>query len=199
MKERITGSEQVDWHRVQQCFHDALELPTDQRESFISAQLADDNAARAEVLSLLSAMEAGDERFDSPLLDLANVKDTAILPGSEVGMWTVLRKIGEGGMATVYEAIRRDADMPKRAALKTVRTISNAALRARFARERRILGLYYFNEATMKQIGAEIGVSHAVLASARGRSAPWPPCGGRPGTRWPGSPSGSSRWRTPSW
>lgn len=127
------------WSRVQHWFHEALEQPTELRETFLRAALEKEPRLLGEVRSLLAALDAGEERFGAPLIDLTAVGETQLMPGSDIGMWTILRKIGEGGMATVYEAIRRDADMPKRAALKTVRAISSLNLRARFARERRIL------------------------------------------------------------
>jgi non-specific serine/threonine protein kinase/serine/threonine-protein kinase len=132
------GTAGTDWARVQQWFHAALEHPTNQRDAFLSVALAGEPQLLAEVRSLLRAVDGGDDRFEVPLLDFSG-RDLHLEEGSDVGTWTVRRKIGEGGMATVYEAIRRDVDMPKRAALKTVRVVSGISLRARFARERRIL------------------------------------------------------------
>ncbi len=138
------------WSSIQHWFHEALEQPTESRDEFLNESLAQEPRILSEVRSLLDALEAGEERFAAPLIDLTAVGDTQLLPGVEVGMWTVLRKIGEGGMATVYEALHRDSEMPKRAALKTVRAISSIQIRARFARERRILAtLEHPNIATL--------------------------------------------------
>src|SRR4030095_1436703 len=56
-----------------------------------------------------------------------------------------------------------------------VRDRIRAAIASLPPRERRVIGLYYYGEATMKQIGAEIGVDEcrvsALLARPR-RSAP---------------------------
>ena len=66
-----------------------------------------------------------------------------------------------------------------------------AAIASLPVREQKVIGLYYYGEATMKQIGAEIGVNesrvsqlHARairrLRDALGKSVPFPPRLGRP-------------------
>ncbi len=129
------------WDRVKHWFNEALEQPADQRDAFLRDHLGDAPDVDAEVRSLLNALAQGDERFEPSRARVGSITppEGAVAVGVEIGVWHVLRRIGEGGMATVYEAVRRDLDMPKRAALKTVRGRSNDAVRHRFSRERRIL------------------------------------------------------------
>ena len=129
------------WDRVKYWFNEALEQPAEARETFLNDRLRDLPEMATEVRSLLSALTDGDERFEPSRsrIGVATPPDGAVAIGADIGVWHVLKRIGEGGMATVYEAVRRDLDMPKRAALKTVRGRSSDALRHRFSRERRIL------------------------------------------------------------
>lgn len=53
---------------------------------------------------------------------------------------------------------------------KDVRDRVRAAIRQLPPRERRIIGLYYFGEVTMKQIGAEIGVNESRVSQLHARA-----------------------------
>ena len=129
------------WDRVKHWFNEVLEQPPEARDAFLNEQLRDLPEIATEVRSLLGALANGDERFEPSRarIGATTPPDGAVAIGADIGVWHVLKRIGEGGMATVYEAVRRDLDMPKRAALKTVRGRSSDALRHRFSRERRIL------------------------------------------------------------
>jgi serine/threonine-protein kinase len=60
--------------------------------------------------------------------------------GRTIGAWRIERRLGSGGMSTVYLAERADREMPMRAALKRIRRgLHSAELVARFRTERRIL------------------------------------------------------------
>ncbi len=129
------------WDRVKHWFNEALEQTPDARDAFLREGLRDEPEIAAEVHSLLDALTEGDERFEPQRSRPASntPPEGAVTIGAGIGVWQVLGRIGEGGMATVYEAVRRDLDMPKRAALKTVRGRASEAVRNRFSRERRIL------------------------------------------------------------
>jgi len=140
------------WDRVKYWFNEVLEQTPETRDAFLNEHLRDVPLIAAEVRSLLNALQHGDERFEPSRarVGATTPPDGAVAIGADIGVWHVLKRIGEGGMATVYEAVRRDLDMPKRAALKTVRGRSSDALRHRFARERRILAtLEHPNIATL--------------------------------------------------
>ncbi len=134
-------SDAPEWDRVKHWFNEALEQDPATREAFLVEQLRDAPAVAAEVRSLLDALTEGDRRFEPSRgpLPAATPPEGALAIGADIGVWHVLREIGAGGMATVYEAVRRDKDIQKRAALKTVRGRASDALRHRFARERQIL------------------------------------------------------------
>jgi serine/threonine-protein kinase len=64
-----------------------------------------------------------------------SVGDATLEPDTRVGRWRIVRPIGSGGMATVYEAVH--ADLGRRAALKILhaRHVLDRDIRLRFVRE----------------------------------------------------------------
>lgn len=134
------------WQRLETLFHDALELPPDQRAAYLR-EVEPDETLRADVLRLLDAdadpatLDPGAaERLASlvaePLASSASA--TPSLEGRQIGPYRVVRRIGEGGMGAVYLAERSDVD--RRVALKLVRgALAAPELVRRFLRERRVL------------------------------------------------------------
>ena len=141
------------WPIVKDRFNDALELDASERPAFLASL---DAATRAEVEALLAAQHGV---LDSPLdTDLipAGVEPpgptlgaraptgperAAPLVGARIGPYAVGERIGRGGMGDVYRARRADGLFDREVALKVVREDADtAAVLARFAAERRILG-----------------------------------------------------------
>jgi len=86
----------------------ALEIEGPQREAFLEEACAGDTAMRRKVRSLVSALEDSRGFLDSPALDGARSDEH--VPQS-IGPYRIVRVLGAGGMATVYEAIQ---DRPRR-------------------------------------------------------------------------------------
>jgi len=131
------------WQRVEEIFHEALELPVDARAAFLCDRCAGDRALEGEVQQILAGYEAQD-RIDPGRLD-------ETLEGARFGAFEIMHKIGEGGMGAVYMA-RRHEDFEQRAAIKLINgTPAAAALMAtRFRQERQILaGLDHPNIARL--------------------------------------------------
>jgi serine/threonine protein kinase len=120
---------------VQEIFHAALELPTGERWEFL-VEACDGNAdLRAEVASLLGAHD--DVGFLEDVPDKGGELPT---PSELVGPYRVIRRIGEGGMGSVYLAERVGPDFTQTVALKLIRggTV-DILLDDRLRAERRIL------------------------------------------------------------
>lgn len=120
---------------VKQLFSEASELTGLERECLLNEKCAGDPRLRDAVQRLLSADDGKESRF---LDGLPSPTPTGVLP-ARVGRFRLLRKIGEGGMGTVFEA---EQDHPRRTvALKMVRLagLSESVLR-RFDHEVQILG-----------------------------------------------------------
>ena len=90
---------------------------------------------RAEVTSLLEA-------HDSAGSFLSASDDGPFQPGSRIGPYLVLEKIGQGGMGVVYRAQRDDGEFKREVAIKLVGgRLFAAEAERRFIAERSILAL----------------------------------------------------------
>jgi len=135
------------WEQVRTLFHAALDVPTDQRASFLAANCSDD-AVRTEVESLLSASGDSKGPVDQPALEgvrgamqaaLSENRNSLLSPGQTVGHYEILTQIGAGGMGEVYRA--RDTRLKREVALKVVSAAlaSDPDRLARFQREAVVL------------------------------------------------------------
>jgi serine/threonine protein kinase/tetratricopeptide (TPR) repeat protein len=129
--------------RVRELFDIALDQPPEKRESVISRLAAGDPALLQEVLSLLRLHEATGGPLDDgveSLFPLADDDDSSQWIGRHIGPYRIVREINRGGMGTVFEAIRDDAEYSKRVAIKLIRSdLRGSAIVRRFRRERQIL------------------------------------------------------------
>ncbi len=128
--------------KLRTLFEAVLEERPPDVEAFLTARVPDDPGLRAEVLSLLEAHFRTGATLQSPISTgtLAAASERADWTGTRVGPYQVLRRIGIGGMGSVYEAIRADDQYEMRVAIKSLRRSveSELALR-RFRYERQIL------------------------------------------------------------
>jgi eukaryotic-like serine/threonine-protein kinase len=134
-------SDQSRWEKIQSLFHDAAALPEPERLPHLRSVCDGDEKLLAEVLSLLEEDSHGASLLDRDVSDIAKrVFDDPIdsLPFREFGPYRIEKRIGEGGMAVVYLAKRKDLD-----SLVAVKILRDAwlspARRERFAAEQRTL------------------------------------------------------------
>ncbi len=138
------------WERIQQLFHDALELDSAQRSAWLNAQCTNDTALLGEVQSLLIAYEE-QERFVAQPSEASTVLVRPTSSGEQAsssegtdplrfGPYAVVRKIGEGGMGAVYLADRADGQFEQRVAIKVgARQAHGELFLQSFRAERQIL------------------------------------------------------------
>jgi eukaryotic-like serine/threonine-protein kinase len=129
--------------RVEALFHDAADLDPQQRAAFLDRRCAGEPELRAAVEDLLAfdAKALGTPDFlHSPAADVRAALEPTVVVAESFGRYRVVRRLGEGGMGTVYEA---EQDEPRRTvALKVMRRgLDSPDFRKRFAQEARILGL----------------------------------------------------------
>jgi len=130
------------WSRVWELFHEARELPPDEREALLAGAADLDPALRAEVESLLAARDddpafLADHRLIEPLV---GPEDDPLL-GRTIAGYRLAAIVGEGGMGTVYEAEQTEP-VRRRVAFKVVKLgMDTREVIARFEAERQALAL----------------------------------------------------------
>jgi serine/threonine-protein kinase len=127
------------WQVVQRLFHQALELPPPDRQSFIESARQSEPTLMSEVQALLAEDERESPLDLQPLAEMAaHTVSNGSLPSLEFGPYKITRLLGEGGMAVVYLAER--ADLGSVAAIKVLRDAwMSPARRYRFEQEQRTL------------------------------------------------------------
>ena len=145
-----TSSER--WRRIEDIFHQAVELPPGARPAFLDKVCAlDESALRREVETLLAHESESGDTFTADahavdLLDPAEFHELLHRIGSQDGIEPVpperyrdLSLIGAGAMGRVYQAL--DSTLGRVVALKVLPNdlLTDAQYMARFKREARVL------------------------------------------------------------
>jgi serine/threonine protein kinase/Tfp pilus assembly protein PilF len=131
--------------RVEELFREACRLDIAEREAFLVEACGDDTALADDVRSLLAEDSDEPSMLDRPILGgpiklKELTKAAPDVPDPEtIGPYRIVRRIGAGGMGTVYEA---EQDRPRRrVALKVIRPgVASASLLRRFEYEAQVLG-----------------------------------------------------------
>ena len=113
---------ETPWNRVEDLFHQALDLPAEARAAFLQKECGADESLRREVESLLAHESEAGETF---------IGQSA--PHS-FDHYCLEEKLGEGGMGVVYRAV--DTKLGRLVAIKFLHEdMVDAAARKRFQRE----------------------------------------------------------------
>jgi WD40 repeat protein/predicted Ser/Thr protein kinase len=142
---------------VEAVFQEAADLDPARRGAYLDQRCAGDPELRAAVEELLhfdARAQSAPDFLHSPAADVRAALPTAGAVPAFIGPYRVVRRLGEGGMGTVYEA---EQDDPRRTvALKVMRPgFDSPELRKRFAQEARILGrLHHAGIAQVYDAGA---------------------------------------------
>jgi len=127
------SSEDVQWSRLDDLFHRALDCPPAEREAFLARESGGDQRLARDARALVSAHERTHRLLDAPRPD-------RLPEGMRIGPYALERVLGSGGMATVYLAHRADQRFDKRVAIKLLHQGLMAGLTDRhFESEQRIL------------------------------------------------------------
>ncbi len=157
-------------HSLRSWFEAAMEQPTDQRSAWIEAHVGDP-AQRSAVLRLLAA-ESARGLLDTPSAERAErigserEFEPVDLIGRQIGAFTLVRSLGQGGMAAVFLGERRDGDFQQQVAIKLLRRGLYSEIEQRlFRRERQALAsLAHPNIAHLIDGGVtEAGIPYLVL------------------------------------
>ena len=102
------------WARIKQIVSGALDLGTNERRAYLTASCGDDPEIEREVESLLTAHKSAETFLETPARIRAAVP--ADLTGHTIASYTIVRRIGGGGVGEVYLA--QDAKLDRPVALK---------------------------------------------------------------------------------
>jgi serine/threonine protein kinase/tetratricopeptide (TPR) repeat protein len=141
---KSADTDRADPQRVEEIFHDAVEMPAVDRAAFVARVCDGDTRLESAVNALLNAHAATTGPWDGTALEL-EARHTALTApsprqGESFGPYRIVRRIAAGGMSVVYEASRDDGEYQKRVAIKFIHLgIDDAAAAERFRSERQIL------------------------------------------------------------
>jgi hypothetical protein len=131
------------WHRIEELFDHALELPESQRNRFLDEECVGDPELLHELRVLLASLPAADASLRRAIVagveTLVEHGITAHV-GRRIGRYRLIQLLGEGGMGAVYLAQRDDAQFNQRVAIKILsHAVGSPEAIARFRDERQIL------------------------------------------------------------
>ena len=163
-----------DRPNVETLFHRALEVEPDERAAFLADGCGGDAALQRRVEALLAAHEQakgflpeGSAEGTATLLEETSLTET---PGSMIGRYKLLEKLGEGGFGVVWAAEQREP-IRRRVALKIIKLgMDTQQVIARFEAERQALALMdHPNIAKVLDAGAtDVGRLYFVMELVRG-------------------------------
>jgi Tol biopolymer transport system component len=159
---------------VERLYHEASSVPTADRDAWLASACGGDDLVRREVESLLAQDASMTNALDEGALAQAVGQLRENLTGTQLGGYTFLELIDEGGMGQVYRA--RDVALPRDVAVKVITPefADDPVRRARFRREASILAalahphiahVYAFVEAEDRSLLAMELVSGETLAA----------------------------------
>jgi serine/threonine protein kinase len=126
-----------EWEKIKEVFGRALERDPSERAAFLAQACGDNKSLREEVESLIKAHETSSELWEHPLRQ----GPPENIEGRFIGLYQLLKKIGEGGMGQVWLA-QQTAPLERKVALKLVRWgMYDDTLLHRFRAERQSLAV----------------------------------------------------------
>jgi serine/threonine protein kinase len=162
------------FRRVTDIFEHAVELPSDSRGEYLAQACAGDEELRREVDELLRSDEQAAGRLNCAVFEAARryqLNPPAALVGRRIGPYKIVREIGHGGMAAVYEAVRDD-EYVRWVAIKFIAGgMDTPDALARFRVERQVLAaLHHPHIATLLDGGTtEEGRPYIVMEYIEGQ------------------------------
>jgi hypothetical protein len=146
------------WDRAKELFEAALELDPSQRASFL-AENCHEASLKQQVERLLIDYQAAGSFLDNPAAEIQIEEVSHLRPLSEeqvataksaeaedpmvgrrLGAYKLLRRVGQGGMAAVFLAMRADEEYQKEVAVKLVHPgLDSQEVLSRFKSERQTL------------------------------------------------------------
>jgi serine/threonine protein kinase/tetratricopeptide (TPR) repeat protein len=127
--------------RLKELFDECVDLDAEARQAFLDAHCPDDPELRDYVERLLREPEDGMRTADGKRYSLLRspILTREYAPGDQIGVYTIIRRLGVGGMGEVYLAEREG--QTGQTALKILPwELGSDEFRKRFERERDLMG-----------------------------------------------------------
>ncbi len=107
------------WQAAQDLFLEAVDLEAEEQAKFLSNLETDHPELYTEVKKLLRSHNASGAFLSGTVLD-----NIIVQTGEQIGPWTIIKEIGQGGMSTVYLAERSDGTFSRKVAVKFLHGLS---------------------------------------------------------------------------
>jgi serine/threonine protein kinase len=108
------------WKQIEEIFAHATALDAEDKERYLSSVCAKDPSLREEIESLISSHEEDSPFMKKPILDvglhLMATEGGIVSLGERVAQYTIVSRLGSGGMGVVYLAI--DSRLGRKVAIK---------------------------------------------------------------------------------
>src|ERR1041385_3507291 len=108
------------WLKLEEVFNATLALPPEQRAAYLSAACGEDQSFRDEIDALLREVDQPDKFLSESTFTLGaqllSDEQLESLDGQTLGTYTIIQRIGRGGMGEVYLA--RDERLGRKVAIK---------------------------------------------------------------------------------
>jgi len=163
--------------QVDNLLQSVLERPPAERDAFLHAACAGDEALEREIRSLLASQQQAGSFLESPAIEAAaralagrqnndaerSSNSPSSPPVSQLGPYKILAPIGAGGMGEVYKA--RDTRLDRIVAIKVLpEHLSSQQSRERFEREARaISSLSHPHICPLFDVGHQEGIDYLVM------------------------------------
>ncbi len=131
----------TDYARAKEAFLRICDLPQHARQEALD-QIAKTDAQLHDLLLKFLEADTEDRQFDNSLAKLVQSEVEQQLDGlpAKVGQYQIIRRVGQGGMGTVFEA--RQENPTRKVALKVLRSdLASPSLQRRFEYETQVLAL----------------------------------------------------------
>jgi serine/threonine protein kinase len=126
------------WNQVEALFHGGLEIPAEERRAWLDSREAPAAVLR-EVEALFDGFDIQESRNRTESGPRSTVYDE-VLPPARFGPYRLIRRIGQGGMGSVYLAHRDDGQFDQTVAVKTIAShLLGPEFLRRFHTERQLL------------------------------------------------------------
>ncbi len=131
----------TDWLELEAEFRRLVDLDGEHRAEALSELEAHSPDLAHQLRGMLAADESPTLQIGVRIQRVASslLLDGELRRGDRLGPWSVIERIGRGGMGTVYKVERADQQFRQHAALKVVSNVADEATYDRFRRERQIL------------------------------------------------------------